>query len=73
MIELSKRSFRTLGPNAMPQEWIDEQEAVYWKQRELNHRGNKEFVRKAMHSPRAISRARRRDLLVNDSSGVIAS
>jgi hypothetical protein len=63
MIELSRRSFRKLGPNPMPQKWIDEQEAVYWRQRELNHRGNKEFVRKAMHSPRSINRSRRRDKL----------
>jgi hypothetical protein len=59
MIGLMKRSFRTLGPHAMPAEWIAEQEAVYWKQRELNHRGASPFVRKSMHSPRSINRMRR--------------
>jgi hypothetical protein len=57
MIALMRRSFRTLGPNPMPQKWIEEQEALYWKQRELNHRGNAKFVKEPMHSPRLISRS----------------
>jgi hypothetical protein len=48
----------------MPQEWIDDQEALYWKQRELNHRGAAHFARKPMHSSRSINRVRR---------GIIAS
>jgi len=58
MTLLSRRSRRTLGPYPLPQHWLDEQEALYWKQRELNHRGSDEFVKKAMHSPRKIHRLR---------------
>jgi hypothetical protein len=58
MIELSKRSYRTLGPNPLPGAWLAEQDALYRKQRELNHRGTAEFTRKAMHSPRRINRER---------------
>jgi len=58
MIELSRRSHRTLGPYPLPKAWLAEQESVYWKQRELNHRGSVEFVRKPMHSPRKINRDR---------------
>ncbi len=58
MIELSRRSRRTLGPYPLPKEWLAEQEALYWKQRELNHRGSDKFVKKAMHSPRKIHRLR---------------
>jgi hypothetical protein len=58
MIELSRRSRRTLGPHPLPQAWLEEQEALYWTQRELNHRGSEPFVRKAMHSSRKIHRAR---------------
>lgn len=58
MCDLLKRSWRTLGPNKMPATWRAEQEIAYWRNRELNHRGNTEFVRKAMHSPRQIHRAR---------------
>jgi hypothetical protein len=58
MIQLSRRSHRTLGPHSLPEAWLAEQEALYWKQRELNHRGTSEFIRRPMHSPRKISRAR---------------
>ena len=58
MIELSRRSARTLGPYALPRAWLDEQESLYWKQRELNHRGTEPFIRKPMHSPRQIHRQR---------------
>ena len=58
MIELSRRSRRTLGRQTLPKAWLDEQEALYWKQRELNHRGSDDFVRKAMHSSRKIHRLR---------------
>ena len=58
MIELSRRSLRTLGRQPLPKAWLDEQEALYWKQRELNHRGSYDFVKKPMHSPRKINRAR---------------
>lgn len=58
MIQLSRRSHRTLGPHSLPEPWLAEQEALYWKQRELNHRGTSEFIRRPMHSPRKISRAR---------------
>jgi hypothetical protein len=37
---------------------LDQQEQHYWRQRELNHRGNQPFVAAAMHSPRAIHRLR---------------
>ena len=52
MIELLGRSHRTLGRKPIPTEWLAEQEALYWKHRELNHRGTALFVKKAMHSPR---------------------
>ena len=58
MIELMARSRGTLGPYKMPPEWIEKQENLYWIQRKLNHRGNAEFVKQAMHSPRRISRER---------------
>lgn len=59
MIKLMRRSYKTLGPNPIPAKWLAEQEALYWRQRELNHRGAAAFVKMPMHSPRAISRARR--------------
>jgi hypothetical protein len=58
MIALLRRSRRTLGPYPMPPEWLAEQEHLYWINRELNHRGTAEFVRKPMHSPRRINRER---------------
>ena len=58
MIDLSRRSRRTLGRQPLPKVWLDEQEALYWKQRELNHRGTDTFVKKAMHSSRKIHRLR---------------
>ncbi len=58
MIELSRRSRRTLGPYPLPPEWLAEQEALYWKQRELNHRGTDAFVKQPMHSSRKIKRER---------------
>ena len=58
MIVLLRRSRRTLGPYPMPPEWIAEQEHLYWIQRELNHRGSADFVKKPMHSPRRIKRER---------------
>jgi hypothetical protein len=58
MIDLLQRGRRTLGRAPLPQAWLDEQEALYWVQRELNHRGNEAFVKKAMHSPRLIHRQR---------------
>ena len=58
MIALSRRSRRTLGPHPLPKTWLDEQEALYWTQRELNHRGSDIFVRKPMHSPRKIHQQR---------------
>jgi hypothetical protein len=58
MIELLQRSKRTLGRVPLPKAWLDEQESMYWTQRELNHRGTDEFVRKPMHSPRKIHRLR---------------
>ena len=58
MIELMSRSRGTLGPYKMPPEWIEEQENLYWIQRKLNHRGNAEFVKQPMHSPRRINRKR---------------
>jgi hypothetical protein len=61
MLELLRRSKRTLGPYPIPQPWLDEQEKHYWLQRQLNHRGNKAFVAQAMHSPRRIHRARLMD------------
>ena len=58
MVELSRRSRNTLGRQPLPRAWLEEQETLYWKQRELNHRGSDAFVRKAMHSSRKIHRAR---------------
>lgn len=58
MIDLLQRGRRTLGPYPLPQAWLDEQEALYWIQRQLNHRGSGPFVAKAMHSPRKIHKAR---------------
>ena len=58
MIELLKRSRRTLGSNPMPPGWRAEQERLYWIQREFNHRGAGAFVKEPMHSPRRISRER---------------
>jgi hypothetical protein len=63
LITLIRRSYRTLGPHPIPAAWLAEQESLYWKQRELNHRGVAEFVKRAMHSPRLINRARRSMLL----------
>jgi hypothetical protein len=58
MIDLLQRGRRTLGPYPLPQAWLDEQEKLYWIQRELNHRGSDAFVAQPMHSPRKIHRAR---------------
>jgi hypothetical protein len=58
MIDLLQRGRRTLGPYPLPQAWLEEQEKLYWIQRELNHRGSDPFVAKPMHSPRKIHRAR---------------
>jgi hypothetical protein len=58
MIELLQKGRRTLGPYPLPPAWLDEQEKMYWIQRELNHRGTDPFVAKPMHSPRKIHRAR---------------
>jgi hypothetical protein len=68
MVELLKRSRRTLGPYPMPKEWQAEQEQLYWLQRELNHRGTAVFVRKAMHSPRRLHREAMRSLTDNIAS-----
>jgi hypothetical protein len=59
MIQLLQRSRRTLGRRSLPQAWVDDQEKLYWIQRELNHRGSAPFVAKPMHSPRKINRERR--------------
>jgi hypothetical protein len=66
MIELLRRSRYTLGPYAMPVEWLEQQEHLYWIQRELNHRGTAIFVKKPMHSSRRINRER----AIAASSGV---
>jgi hypothetical protein len=66
MIELLQRGKRTLGRAPLPQSWLDEQETHYWIQRELNHRGTAEFVKKPMHSSRQIHRIR--TLAVNQAS-----
>ena len=58
VIQLLRRSRRTLGPYPMPPEWRAEQESLYWIQRELNHRGTAVFVKAPMHSPRKIRRER---------------
>jgi hypothetical protein len=54
MIDLLQRGRRTLGPYALPQTWLAEQEKHYWTQRELNHRGAQPYEAKPMHSPRKI-------------------
>jgi hypothetical protein len=59
MIRILKRSRYTLGPKFLPASWLSDQESCYWRQRELNHRGNAPFVAKAMHSSRQIHRAKR--------------
>jgi hypothetical protein len=58
MIELLQRGKRTLGRAPLPRAWADDQEKLYWIQRELNHRGTSAFVARPMHSPRQINRAR---------------
>jgi hypothetical protein len=58
MIDLLQRGRRTLGRAPLPQAWLEEQEKLYWIQRELNHRGSDPFVAKPMHSPRKVHRAR---------------
>jgi hypothetical protein len=58
MIEVIRRSRYTLGRKSMPPEWLHEQEARYWRQRQINHRGASGFVHEAMHSPRKINRER---------------
>lgn len=58
MIDLLQRGRRTLGRAPLPQAWLEEQEKLYWIQRELNHRGSDPFIAKPMHSPRKIHRAR---------------
>lgn len=58
MIQLLRRSRRTLGRNPMPAEWRADQEGLYWIQRELNHCGSGAFVKVPMHSPRKIRRER---------------
>jgi hypothetical protein len=58
MIDLLQRGRRTLGPYPLPQTLLEEQEKLYWIQRELNHKGTDPFVAKPMHSPRKIHRAR---------------
>ena len=58
MIEVLQRSRYTLGRKFLPPEWQQSQEDHYWRQREMNHRGIKQFVAEPMHSPRRINRAR---------------
>jgi hypothetical protein len=58
MAELLMRSRRTLGRNPLPRAWLAEQEDLYWRQRELNHRGTGLFIAEPMHSPRRIHRQR---------------
>jgi hypothetical protein len=58
MIDLLQRGRRTLGRAPLPSAWLDEQEKLYWLQRELNHKGTEPFVAKPMHSPRKIHSAR---------------
>ncbi|HXC76620.1 MAG TPA: hypothetical protein VNU19_06170 [Candidatus Acidoferrum sp.] len=64
MIEVLRRSRRTLGREFLPQAWLDEQEKLYWIQRQLNHRGSDEFVARPMHSPRKINRERAKSATV---------
>ena len=58
MVDVQKRSRYTLGRKFLPPEWLALQEEHYWRQREMNHRGNTDFVAAPMHSPRKINRAR---------------
>jgi hypothetical protein len=58
MIELLRRSRLTLGRRTLPSAWLEEQEKLYWIQRERNHRGTDAFEAKPMHSPRQIHRDR---------------
>jgi hypothetical protein len=58
MIGLLRRSRYTLGPRQLPAVWLADQEKLYWTQRELNHRGNRAYMAKPMHSPRKIHRER---------------
>jgi len=58
MVALMRRSHYTLGRTPLPDEWLREQEELYWIQRELNHRGARAFEAKPMHSPRQIARQR---------------
>lgn len=58
MIDVLQVGRRGFGPYPLPQALLEQQEAHYWIQRELNHRGTDEFVQKPMHSPRKIHRAR---------------
>ena len=58
MIDLLQRGRRTLGRAPLPQAWLEEQEKLYWIQRESNHRGTDAFEAKPMHSPRQIHRDR---------------
>jgi len=58
MVDLLKRSKYTLGRKFLPADWLADQERHYWRQREMNHRGNAQFVAKPMHSPRKIHRDR---------------
>jgi hypothetical protein len=58
MIDLLQRGRRTLGRAPLPQTWLDEQEELYWLQRQLNHRGTSAFAKLPMHAPRHIKRAR---------------
>jgi hypothetical protein len=59
IIEVLKLSRYTLGRKHLPESWLAQQEQHYWRQRELNHRGNQPFVAVAMHSPRRINRLRK--------------
>jgi hypothetical protein len=63
MIDLLQRGRRTLGPYPLPPAWLEEQESLYWIQRELNHRGTEAFVAEPKHSPRKIHRQRLTSML----------
>ena len=69
MIALLRRSRHTLGRRPMPAAWREQQEQLYWIQRELNDRGTAVFIKKPMHSPRQISRQRALALKVAQSYG----
>ena len=58
MIQILQRSRYTLGRKSLPSEWLADQEACYWRQRELNHRGALQYIAKPMHSPKKIHRQR---------------